>query len=61
MILAGKKHTYTWHIGLLCQGFWFFWIFNVGEWGLLPLTIIITIIYVKNLFGWNNELLQKLQ
>jgi hypothetical protein len=55
MFLAGDKKKGAWVVGLINQIFWFTWVFTTQNWGLLPMTIAITIVYFRNYLKWNNN------
>lgn len=52
MYLAGEKKRSGWLLGVLNQGLWLFWIIITGTYGLLLLTIALTIIYSRNYILW---------
>ena len=52
MFLAGDKKKKAWLVGLLNQVLWFTWIIVSATWGLLPMTIAMCIVYVRNYFKW---------
>lgn len=52
MLLAGEKKRSAWIIGLLNQCLWSLFIVMTGNWGLAPLTVAMTIVYVRNLKKW---------
>jgi hypothetical protein len=52
---AGSKKADAWLIGLVNQGFWLLTIVVFGVWGLLPLTLALTGIYVRNLLRWRGD------
>lgn len=53
-ISTGNKSRHAWLHGLINQAIWFVWIPVSHNWGLLPMTIGLTIIYVRNHFKWNS-------
>lgn len=55
MYLAGIKWRWTWIYGLLSQVCWTTWYIAAEAWGLMPLTVCLTIIYLKNHFSWNPQ------
>lgn len=52
IFLTGNKARKTWLITLGNQGLWFIWIFTMRSWGLLPLTIGISILAIRNWIKW---------
>ena len=52
----GNRAWYCWYIGLATQAVWFVWIPLSGTWGLLPTTIFLTIVFLRNLLKWRREL-----
>ena len=53
--LAGNKHKSTWAIGLFAQILWVVWISLSGSWGLMPATVVLVFIYIRNHFKWKND------
>jgi hypothetical protein len=49
MWLAGNKRSAGWIVGLVNQVFWLATIIAFGVWGLLPLTVALTVVYSRNL------------
>lgn len=54
-IQTGNKSKHAWAHGLVNQGLWFLYIPLTHSWGLLPMTIGLSIIYIRNHFKWNRE------
>lgn len=52
MLLAGNKKSGAWLVGLLNQALWLTWIIVSATWGLLPMTAVMIIVYVRNYFKW---------
>ena len=52
MLLAGNKKAGAWLVGLLNQALWLTWIITSGTWGLLPMTGVMIIVYVRNYIKW---------
>jgi len=52
MILAGNKRREAWALGLATQAVWLLWAWCAGQWGFLPLTAAITVIYWRNWRKW---------
>lgn len=52
MLLAGNKRAGAWIVGLLNQILWLTWIIVSGTWGLLPMTGVMIIVYVRNYLKW---------
>lgn len=53
MHFAGKKWRWTWIYALALQILWTTWYFAVQAWGLLPLAVCLTFVYIKNHLSWN--------
>jgi len=51
----GNKRVFAWVIGLINQGLWVTFIVLFDAWGLLPLSIALTIVYARNLILWRRE------
>ena len=51
-LLAGNKHKSAWVVGLVNQALWLVWIIASETWGLLPLTVALSIVYVRNYVKW---------
>lgn len=52
MLLAGNKRAGAWLVGLLNQVLWLIWIFTSATWGLLPMTAVMVIVYIRNYVKW---------
>lgn len=55
MWLLGRKHWWGWVVGLCNQTLWFTTIVLFKVWGLLPLSVALTVIYTRNLIVWRRE------
>jgi hypothetical protein len=57
MVLAGRKHPWTWRIGLGAQFLWLGWIACVGQpaYGLIPTSVALIYVYWDNDRKWRNE------
>jgi hypothetical protein len=55
MWLVGNKRTLGWTIGLANQALWLAFIVVFKAWGLLPLTVVLTVTYTRNLIRWRRE------
>jgi hypothetical protein len=55
MWLAGNKDWRGWAVGLGNQVLWFIFIVVFGAWGLLPLSLTLTVTYARNLIRWRAE------
>ena len=55
MVLAGDKKRLAWHIGLINQVFWMVYVITTKQWGLVPLTILMTGVYIRNLIKWKKN------
>ena len=52
MWLAGSRRALGWAVGLANQGLWLAFIVSFEAWGLLPLTVALTVVYARNLHRW---------
>lgn len=52
LIIAGKKHPFTWHFAVIEQLLWITWILISKNYGLLPITIFVLISCIRNIFLW---------
>jgi len=48
----GNKWKWIWWFGLLSQALWFYYIFDKSEYGLLPMNLAYTFVYIRNLLKW---------
>lgn len=55
MWLMGNKSVKGPLVGALTQIFWFAMVISNELWGLLPFTIIVTLIHLRNLIKWRRE------
>lgn len=55
MWLVGDRRTLGWVLGVAGQAIWFLFIFVFDAYGLLPLAIVLTIVYARNLVKWRRE------
>lgn len=55
MWLVGDRRTVGWVLGLVGQVGWFAFIVVFEAWGLLPLTVALTIVYARNLRRWRRS------
>lgn len=53
--LDGKKYKYSPLIKFFGQGLWLIWIPLTGNWGFLPLAILLTVIYYRNHLLWTKK------
>lgn len=53
--LLGKKNILGWKVGLAGQALWIYWEIITEAWGLMPMTIIMTILYIKSLIEWKQK------
>lgn len=51
-ILMGNKSPYTWPFAIVNQILWIVWIYASGTWGMMPMTVVILGIYIRNYFKW---------
>lgn len=55
MWLAGSKRWEGWLVGLCNQGLWLAFIVAFSAWGLLPLSVALTVVYSRNLLRWRRQ------
>jgi hydrogenase-4 membrane subunit HyfE len=61
MWLLGKKDHRGWIVGLCSQAVWLLFIFMFAAWGLLPLSVCLTFMYIYNLRKWRRDSLIKFE
>lgn len=52
MWLAGNKNPLAWYSGIASQLLWLYFDYTVQAWGLMPLAVILTGVYWRNLRRW---------
>lgn len=52
MWLAGSLNPLAWWSGIASQVLWLYFDWQVGAYGLMPLAIILTVVYWRNLQRW---------
>jgi len=55
MWLLGNKQVLGWWVGLANQLLWAWFIVVFGAWGLAPLTLTLSVTYVRNIRKWQSE------
>jgi nicotinamide riboside transporter PnuC len=55
MWLAGSKRSLAWLLGLIGQAGWLAFVILFQAWGLLPLVVVLTVVYTRNLLRWRTE------
>lgn len=55
MWLIGNKNKLGWVVGLLNQSLWVTFAVIFKAWGLLPLTVVLIVVYTRNLYKWINH------
>lgn len=55
MWLAGSKKSAAWLLGIANQGLWAWFIIVFEAWGLIPLSVCLTVIYARNYFRWRRD------
>lgn len=55
MTLAGNKNPWAWRLGIASQVVWLWFDYRVEAYGLMPLAIVLTTIYYRNLRKWESE------
>jgi hypothetical protein len=53
--MAGNKHKWAWAIGIASQILWFAYVTYTKQWGFLPMSITLFVIYTRNHFKWIKE------
>ena len=56
MTLAGNKSVWAWRSGIASQGLWLVFDYHVEAWGLMPLAVVLTAVYYRNLRKWGKWL-----
>lgn len=56
MWLTGNKSPSAWSLGLFNQILWASLMIHAKLWGLLPISIFLTITYIRNYFKWKKEI-----
>ena len=54
MELLARKSPAGWALGLAGQSLWFLLIYRRALWGLLPLTVALTVLYAAALYRWTH-------
>lgn len=52
MWLIGNKNRLGWVVGLINQVLWISFAILFKAWGLLPLSLVLIVVYVRNLHKW---------
>lgn len=52
MWLIGNKNRLGWVVGLFNQTLWITFAIVFKAWGLLPLTLVLIVVYTRNLTKW---------
>jgi hypothetical protein len=52
-LLAGNLHPKAWAVGLFNQCLWATWIVYTQNWGLAPMCVALTYVYLRNHFKWS--------
>lgn len=55
MWLIGNKNRLGWVVGLINQILWISFAIIFKAWGLLPLTLVLIIVYTRNLLKWSES------
>lgn len=53
--LIGEKNINGWIVGLFGQVLWISWEIYTKNWGLMPMTIVMTYLYIKSLNTWGYD------
>lgn len=59
--LSGEIHKYAWVLGIFNQALWLVFIVLTATWGLIPMNVALTAVFVKNHFKWKNNGIQAIQ
>lgn len=54
-LMAGGKHRHTWALALIGQLGWTAWIAAAGEWGFVPMNVVLWVVYARNHMRWVGE------
>lgn len=54
-VLAGNKSHHSWAVGLVNQVLWIIWIITTANYGFLPMTVTLCIVYARNHIKWMKE------
>ena len=52
MWMAGNKDIRAWYIGIAAQFFWVFFDIYFDALGLLPVSLMLFVIYIRNIKAW---------
>lgn len=55
LVMTGNKDKKGWALGALNQVLWAVWIFYSHSWGLLPITIAMVVVSLRNYRKWKKE------
>lgn len=58
MLLIGNKYRYCWLFGIGLQTIWLTWILMSSNYGFLPLTIGLFVLYIRNHIVWDKDLIK---
>lgn len=50
--IAGNRNAFAWVLGLGNQAFWLIWIVVSKNWGLLPMCLTLSVLYIRNYYKW---------
>lgn len=50
----GNKWRWIWWVGIANQFLWLYYVFDRSEYGLLPMNLAYTAVYIRNLIKWRN-------
>lgn len=56
MWLIGNKTVWAWYSAITSQAAWLYFDYLVGAYGLMPLAVVLTVIYVRNIRKWRKEM-----
>lgn len=59
MFAAGSKKRSAWAIALLNQALWCIYIWKAHAYGLIPLNVVLTVVYARNLILWRNPFVRR--
>jgi hypothetical protein len=55
VVLQGDKSPRAWVVGCANQCGWLLWVMLTDTWGFLPMTVVLSALYVRNYFKWRRD------
>lgn len=59
MWMIGNKSWKGWVVGLVNQGLWIAFAIIFEAYGLIPLSVVLTVIYIRNLMKWRQDTFER--